>query len=270
MAEDSQGGRRRNAEKFIGYFRLVDACAEPGCPVCRLVTHDSRQALTALLYEQVTDPDTRRRLKASWGFCNWHAWMLLGVADSFSGAAIIYEDVVRTVTEHVRRLADRSLRARTPLLPRWLGRRSPQSAAQRVYKRRAICPVCATTADAESRYLHTMLKFITDPELTLAYGTSAGLCVPHLVRVVELGGATAEARELIDRTLAKWSSLREDLESFVRKHDHRNTEPYTEAETASYRRAFEALAGATGVFGNDLHAEIEPVSRRRRIGARGT
>ncbi|PYM13109.1 MAG: hypothetical protein DMD81_22110, partial [Candidatus Rokuibacteriota bacterium] len=75
--------------KFIGYFRLLEHCASPGCPVCRSVIDDTRKYLDALLYEQVTDPDTRRRLRTSWGFCNWHAWLLLDVETSLSGAAII-------------------------------------------------------------------------------------------------------------------------------------------------------------------------------------
>jgi DNA-binding NtrC family response regulator len=37
--------------KFVGFFRLVEACAKPGCPVCRCVASASRQHLQALLYE---------------------------------------------------------------------------------------------------------------------------------------------------------------------------------------------------------------------------
>jgi len=81
-------------EKFIGYFRLVEACEKPGCPLCRCVTSESHSYLDALLYEQVTDPDTRRAIRAAWGFCNWHTWMLLEIEHSLFGASIIYEDLV--------------------------------------------------------------------------------------------------------------------------------------------------------------------------------
>jgi len=59
---------------------------------------------------------------------------------------------------------------------------------------------------------------------------------------------------LLDRTLGKWEELRKDLDRFVRKHDYRNQEPFTEAEASSYRRAFEMLSGRRGVWGNDVHA----------------
>src|SRR6266849_5998130 len=98
--------------KFISYFRLLDHCAGQGCPVCRLVTEDSRHYLDTLLSEQVTDPDTRRDLRASWGFCNWHAWMLLEIESSQTGTAVIYEDLIARVIDGMRRLARPSRRAR--------------------------------------------------------------------------------------------------------------------------------------------------------------
>jgi hypothetical protein len=258
MAEHARERPDRKSEKFIGYFRLVDKCGESGCPVCRLVTEDSRHYLTALLYGQVTDPDTRRRLRAAWGFCNWHAWMLLDIENSYSGAAIIYEDLVRLVTDRVRRLTGRSRRGRFASLLPWLDGRSRRPPAVYLYRRRELCPVCQSTAQAEARYAETMIRFIREAELQLAYARSDGLCVPHALQAIELADATTRVSELLEPTLQKWARLREDLESFVRKHDYRNAEPFTEADAASYRRAFEMLTGAEGVFGNDLH-----VSSRR-------
>ena len=41
--------------KFISFFRLIDACSGPGCPICRCLVADARQYLDSLLYEQVND-----------------------------------------------------------------------------------------------------------------------------------------------------------------------------------------------------------------------
>jgi len=267
---DSQSGTGGKAGRFVGYVRLVDACREPGCPACRLVTQDSRRHLNAILYEQVTDPDTRRRLRASWGFCGWHAWMLLEVENSPSGAAIIYEDLVRTVIDRLGRLSARSRRAAFVSLLPWLEQRSVPSRTPNLYRRRELCPVCESTAAAEQGYLQTLARFIGEPDLRLAYASSDGLCAPHAVGAIEIVRDSAELRELLDLTLQKWARVRDDLASFIRKHDYRNTEPYTDADATSYTRAFELLAGATGVFGNDLHATVESIPRRRRRrGARG-
>jgi hypothetical protein len=255
--------------KFIGYFRLVEACGEPGCPVCRCVLNESRGYLDALLYEQVTDPDTRRRIRASWGFCNWHTWMLLEIEQSIFGASIVYEDLVNLALRRTERLRDQAGR---PRRRRWLsalvGRRR-RSTIPEEYRRRPACPACANAADTEKRCLETLLAFVDDADLELAYARSDGLCLPHLFAAVDRNGERAGALTLVDRTRAKWVKLGQDLGSFVGKHDYRNREPYSAAEVASYTRAFEMLAGAKSLFGNDLHSSEPLRSKSNGRGVRG-
>jgi uncharacterized protein DUF6062 len=238
-------------EKFIGYFRFVEACAQTGCPACRSLEQDGRRYLEAFIYEQVTDPDTRRGLHASWGFCNWHTWMLLEVADASSGAAIVYADLIQAFLHRFRRLRDRA-----PSFPQWslarLFRRRGPTVVE-LQRRRNTCPVCAWCAQAEAGYLATLLQFIDDPQFARAYAKSEGICAPHLLAAVELGGSSPGLAHLLDRTVAKWEELRKDVDRFVSKHDYRNRAPFTEAEASSPRRAFEALGGRRGVWGNDLH-----------------
>jgi hypothetical protein len=234
-------------ERFVGAMRLLEACGQPGCPVCRCVTQDGRQHLDALLYEQVTDVETRRRLRGSGGFCNWHTWMLLEIHGSRSGAAIIYADLLGRLVESVRRDAVTPARTRS-----WLRTALPRS---RFWRRlpRQTCPVCEDAAAAERRYLEGMLEGSADAELQLAYARSDGLCGPHMLQAAALAAEPPGRSWLAERTAAKWSRLRDDLARFVAKHDHRNREPFTAAEAAACERAFEVLSGARGVFGNDLH-----------------
>jgi hypothetical protein len=249
--------------KFIGYFRLVDACVQTGCPVCRAVEEDGRRHLDAIMYEQVNDPHTRRGLGASWGFCNWHTWMLLEVPSAKSGAAIIHEDLLRGLLHRLGRLRDRVPSGPRKALAR-LFRRHRRPTIVELARRRKACPVCAWCAEAETGYLLTLLRFSDDPQFARAYAKSDGICVPHLLDAVALGAGTPGLSHLFDRTLGKWEELRKDLERFVSKHDYRNQEPFTEAEASSYRRAFEAVSGRRGVWGNDIHE----VARGTRPGAR--
>jgi uncharacterized protein DUF6062 len=248
--------RRRRPSKFIGFFRLVDACDRPGCPVCRCVTDDARQYLDNLLYEQVNDPDTRRRLRASWGFCNWHAWMLRDVSDPAFGSAILYDDFLRVAIDRFERKATRVVtppRGLLGRLGRW-GRRARRSLLVELHRRRAACPGCSLVAESEERYVELALQFVDDPEFDGAYRRSQGLCVPHAVQALQLGAGTVEARQLIMRTLPKWGELRRDLQGFIGKHDYRKRQPFTEAESTAHLRALEMSAGAPGLFGNDLRA----------------
>jgi len=132
-----------------------------------------------------------------------------------------------------------------------------------LHRRRAMCPGCRAIADSESRYVELAIQFADDPQFDHAYGRSQGLCVPHAVRVLELGAGAARARQLVTRTLAKWVELRRDLEGFVEKHDHRKRRPFTEAESTAYLRALELIAGAPGLFGNDLRADARGPRRGR-------
>src|SRR5215472_2076532 len=61
----ADSARRGVTDKFFGFFRLLDACAQSGCPACRLVEDDGRRYLDALVYEQVNDPGTRRCIRAA-------------------------------------------------------------------------------------------------------------------------------------------------------------------------------------------------------------
>jgi Family of unknown function (DUF6062) len=245
----NEGMAGRGPGKFIGFFRLVDACEQPGCPVCRCLVADARQYLERLLYEQVTDPGVRRKLYASWGFCNWHAWLLRETPDPAFGSAILSDDLLRLAIQRFERRADREVTSHRRVLG-WLWRgEASRSLLARLYQRRQPCPGCRQTALSEAGYVRAMLQFIDDPELGRAYWQSHGLCVPHALRALELGGDGDQARQLVGRTLDKWRALRRDLQGFIGKHDHRNRQPFTEAEADAHVRALETLTGAAGVFG---------------------
>ncbi|MGH7334766.1 MAG: DUF6062 family protein [Candidatus Rokuibacteriota bacterium] len=243
--------RRCDLSTSIGELRLVEACAQPGCPVCFCLTQHSREQLGALLYELVTDLDTRRRLRASWGLCNWHTWMLLEVPASRAGTAILYEDLLRKLIERVGRATPPTMTKRfAPWLTHARARTAQRLAAG--YRRRPRCPVCERAGEAEQRYLEAILTRVDDPEFRLAYARSGGLCAPHAMRAVELAGDRGEVKPLLQLTLVRWSRIRQELASFIAKHDHRNTRPFTDGEAASCPRALELLSGAPGLFGNDL------------------
>ena len=228
-----------------GKWPIIDACAERGCPLCRCLLAESRRYLETLLHEQVTDVETRRRIRLSWGFCNWHTWMLADVAGSTFGAAIIYEDLV---TRLLRRTSDPGHGARPA---GWLGSlrgRRRRATLVDVWKRRTACPACVDANAAETRYLDSLLAFADDEALRAAYALSDGLCAPHLVQAVERGEEHADA--LVTRTRQAWARVGRDLAAFVGKHDHRNRQPFTEAEAEARARALELMAGAPGVFGH--------------------
>ena len=254
----------RGPSKFWGYFRVLDACAEPGCPVCRCLTGDSVRYLDGLLYEHVNDPGTRARLHASWGFCAWHAGMVPAIRDAGFGTSILMADLLRAAVARVRQAAARLARdrPRRAWLSRVLDRRSTLVRAG-LGRRRAACPACAFIRSAEDRYLAVAFQFAGDPEFDRALERSDGLCVPHVLRLVATEPNAPTLPALLERCATKWERLRRTVEAFGDKHDYRNREPITDEEARSWRLALEVLAGAPGVFGNDLHGPAARAERAR-------
>lgn len=246
--------------KFIGFFRLIEACDGDGCPVCRCLVADGRRHLDALLYEQVNDPDTRRTLRESWGLCSWHTWMLPEVPHYASGAAIVYEDVLRVCMHRIDRLRDRGA-SRAARLLCWLSRLGASIAAPprpRLvdrYRERRACLVCLTIRNNEDGYLDAIVEYIDDPQFARAYARSPGLCVPHVVLAIERAAGAAGIASLMRQGLTKWETLRSELQRFTEKHEYRNRMPFTEAEASSVTRVFETLAGAPGVFSHDVRRD---------------
>jgi hypothetical protein len=231
--------------KFVGYFRLVEACERPGCPICLCLEDDGRRALGAIVSEQVTDVTTRRRLRASWGFCNWHTWALVDSGSAATGAAILYEDLVRVCQ---RQFDPRRDRPKSWLRTTWTRARRAAPRLIERYRRRPRCLVCSQLAMAETRYADVVAS--DDREFARAYEVSTGLCVPHLLLVLER--STHGVERVIGSTLAKWDAVRHDLDGFVAKHEYRNVDRFTEPEATSGTRAGEILAGRRQIFGNDM------------------
>ena len=235
------------AARSQSHTRLAEACARPGCPVCRCLSDDSLRQLRALLYEHVTDPGIRGSLRRSRGFCAWHASLVGELSDSGFGSAIIAADVLGAEIARVERALARPRRAGR--LGRLLRPDRPSRAP------RAMCRVCEGVRAAERRHLDALLEMSSDARLGDAFDRSDGLCAPHVERLLETASDRRAVEDVARRAIARWRAILRGVTSFVDKHDHRNRERITDAEARSWRLALELLAGAPHVFGSDVRRE---------------
>jgi hypothetical protein len=251
--------RQLRTTKFIAYFHLVEACGKPGCPVCRCLRESTFRSLDALLYEQVTDPATRGVLDQSWGFCAWHAGMSKEVQNAGLGIAIIYQDLLGQVREHLT--ASRRELAGSPVVRGWrrLFRRHEPVALVRARAIRKRCPLCHLVGSAEVSYLHTLLEYGEDPEFDRAYGRSAGLCLPHLILALASHPGHRGVAPLLVRTVGKLDQLAKELRGFIDKHDYRKHAPFSDEEAASWTDALGFLVGDPGLFGNEILRSGRPL-----------
>ncbi|MBN1992972.1 MAG: hypothetical protein JW953_09725 [Anaerolineae bacterium] len=232
------------------YFEIIEACAEPGCPFCRLVEEIGFRFLMASMHGTATDPDMRLQFRASLGFCNRHAWLLPQTGGGARlGIAIIYQDFIRQVEKELSRAGYDSPRSVSlSQMQETLNRKRPSAATQTVVKNlqpEKPCPACLQEAELETLAITTLVDLLTtDEKMLKAFKSSDGLCLYHLRRALELVRDKATFETLLEITREKLVKLQAELDEFIRKHDHRFQHEKFEAEGDSWQRAIIQIAGS--------------------------
>ena len=227
---------------------LLDACREPGCPVCRVEAREVERYLENQFYENINSPRWRDRLRVSLGFCREHAWLAvdrrLGDALGFS---ILYRDLVNTllkkldeggtparrdrhwisllrqVPEGMRELVERILTALTP--------------AKR-------CPACEHRDELRQSILSVLARSLGSEEMAAALQSSDGFCLPHLKGALEQVHEATGFERLLSIHRPKLEGLRAELDEFIRKSDYREIEAGFGPEGDAWLRAIARIVGS--------------------------
>jgi len=222
-------------DKDVLYHELLEALQAGGCAICRLSRRAGDSYLHALIYEGVTDPGLRERLRNARGPCHRHAWRMANQRGAVLGTAIIYRDVVNTLAKALEAGGDAPRRLR-------FGGRG-RSGLDASLAPSADCPACILETDAAHRTAKILLKHLDDPAIERAYVVAGGLCLPHFRLALSYANEGA-SRILADWQAIAWRRLRDDLDELIRKHDHRfRHEKITDAEAESWRRGVAAAVG---------------------------
>jgi len=221
-------------EKHGPYFNLLDAIKEVGCPLCFLVKKNIHKLMDDFLYESVNDSGLRQEIKASQGFCNRHAWQLQKFGDGF-GQAIVYSDLMNVVLKQLKETGA------SITIKELLRQISPGSTTKQ------ICVFCRQERDAEERYVSVFWENFDDPEFSVCYKSSFGLCLPHLVSALKKCRNKKFSEKLIEIEAPKISDLAGELKEFMRKHDYRFSKEKFAEEGDSWIRAIEKFIGKEGI-----------------------
>jgi hypothetical protein len=234
----------------MSYYDLLDACALPGCPVCRLEAKIVRNYLDAILYESVNDPDVQSGLRRSWGYCRAHASRLPNVPGGPAlGVAILFRGIIGDALKEIEQ-TDYASASRWSLkqMHEDLDRRQPAAATEAIVARlqpKAQCPACAHRDSMIDLALDSLLEALnrSDEPMRLALSDSAGLCLPHLRRAFELTRDETSFAALRFMSRAMLARLKHELNEFVRKNDYRFQHEGFGPEGDSWRRALAWLVG---------------------------
>jgi hypothetical protein len=244
--------------RFVAHGQLVEACAQPGCPVCRCLRMLAVRALEGLLAEHVTDPETRERLTRSWGFCGWHAALTREVDSAALGTAIVYEPLLARIRSHLEaaREALAGRPARAAWWARWRGR--PRPALVQTRAERPRCPACVVLGPAEAGYLHVVLQAMGEADFARSYAGSGGLCLPHLTLALARFPDHPGLVPVLARAGDRVDELARALRGFIDKHDHRSSVAFTDVEAGAWTSALSFVAGQPELFGHEIPRDPDP------------
>jgi len=108
--------------------------------------------------------------------------------------------------------------------------------------------MCKAQEKAEKRYISTFIESFHRPEFYALFKSSFGLCLPHLIRVIEEDKQGRIVKELLTIELEKMKELIAEMKEFQRKHDYRFSEESFGKEGNSWIRVVEKMSGGKGVF----------------------
>jgi len=201
------------------YTAFVEACNQPGCPLCRIEHDTVLKYIGSIFYEQVNDYNLRDRLRDSLGFCREHAYFAVDeLPGNALGIAMIYQDLLKFAMHHMH---------------------DPQGVS--TPKRR--CPACEQRDLSMMRTLSEMAKYIDSESMTVAFKKSDGLCLFHMRHALRNVRIPTKRALLISMEEDILSKLRAELAEYIRKNDYRFAKEAFGKERDSWRRAVGIIAG---------------------------
>ena len=214
---------------FLSY-KIMEACRERGCPLCRLEQQGVERYLDHQLYENVNSPAWRDQLRASYGFCHEHAWLgvnkRLGDALGFS---ILYHDIVNSLLKAL----DEDTSSRRNRVERMVASITPG-------KR---CPACEHRDEITRDLLSALVEDAHTPEMKAALRDSEGLCLPHLRLVLNSAKEISVYESILSLHQAKLESLKHELAEFIRKNDYQVIQEGFGSEGDAWLRAIRMVVG---------------------------
>ncbi|MGD0462215.1 MAG: DUF6062 family protein [Tepidisphaeraceae bacterium] len=215
--------------KFIGFFKLIEAMKQPGCPICARIIEDIHHGMDSFLYESVNDSGLRDQIRSDSGLCHRHSWQLARFGDAL-GSAILFRDVLATVLASL---------GSTPSLS-FFRKRSTRLGAQ-------VCLFCRQEERSHEGLLSDLVAHIDDAELKKAWGGPAVLCIPHLSDLCGLLRDDAARRRITEMHRSKYMALCDEMEQLKEKQSYNHRPEEIGPEKDSWIRAIEVLVGRSGI-----------------------
>lgn len=232
------------------YHDLIAACAQSGCPVCRLAQQSVMDHIRTLLSsESLIDPKIRQELRQALGFCPSHTWLMMDerLGDAL-GVSILYQDILKYALKQI------SEQTAPPSFLHGLARRLKRMVALNTASREkpgltpAPCLACQMRDSTEALVLGVLVDGLADAAMRQALSaSSSGLCLPHLSHALEMVPNPQAHQTLFSIGQERLEALRQELGEYIRKNDYRFREEPVGAEGHAWKRSTALTVGEKGI-----------------------
>jgi len=227
--------------KHTTYFNLVDAFKEEGCPICYLIKKSIHQSMDAFLYENVNNPEIRKYIRSTLGFCNKHAWQLRQFGDGF-GLSIIYQDLIGILLEKLAAIGNNAATEKSI-------KKMLKVSDIRLFKKiNENCDFCKKAREVEERNIVEFLEDFYEAELHVAFTVGFGLCLPHMLIAIDKSKDIQLSCDIVKTESEKLKKLSEELQEFCKKHNYQFSKEGFGKEGNSWIRVIEKMIGKEGIF----------------------
>lgn len=233
------------------YFRILEAFANRGCPLCHEVQRLSLRSMEYLFHERVNDGGVRAALKEARGFCNWHGWMARDLLLSNTGIAIIYKDLLDTEIQSLPALDKHDSGSPQPS-PR---RQRPEGFVKQLHTylsswvHKQSCPECQRISSHEYYGVKTLVESLGDETFSEGFARSDGLCFPHFTYALGAFHDHPNLAFLLAAQREIFQSLSVELGEFTRKRDYKFAHEPIGSEADAWIRVIELFVGRRHLFG---------------------
>jgi hypothetical protein len=212
----------KNEERLSFENTLTTALTQRHCTICYILSDKIYSLLCQLQYEVQHDSEVHTSVVAAGGYCHFHFWYLEKLTNPVTNAQLL-----ESLLEGIR-----------AELLRW------QNVPERVAACLATaerCPVCCICRGWEEELLALFAARIPEKGFWAAYQHCWGLCLPHLVQILERLPDPEARAALITATCRQLDVLLQELRlQIVRRH----TKDRSQGEEGdSTYRAIEKLVG---------------------------
>jgi len=252
FAESDESEVSRN-KRSIPWIRLEDALHTEGCPICAIVNNSARRHLISLLYEYVLDVSVRKRLHASFGFCNHHAWLAKEVEHELHSDGQHLGTLHETVAQLELHKLKEAAAVKRPKKRKgfWFKNDEIDPIVRRLDKTIAPsdeCLVCRGDRRTEEFFASQCVLMYADEEFRALYESEIVMpCRPHFICVVRESCEPNEIDYFLGQQIAKVERLSTRLTLFLERHAvERSNEPRG-SEWQSWLKALEHFSCKQGV-----------------------